>query len=71
VDIGADGTFAFNRSDDVLWGGAISGTGNLVQIGPGRLDLAGGAGNGFTGDLYVQGGIFGMVEGATLAPANT
>ena len=71
MDIGADGTFAFNRSDDVLWGGAISGTGNLVQIGPGRLDLAGGAGNGFTGDLYVQGGIFGMVEGATLAPANT
>ena len=53
MDIGADGTFAFNRSDDVLWGGAISGTGNLVQIGPGRLDLAGGAGNGFTGDLYV------------------
>ncbi|WP_143190265.1 autotransporter outer membrane beta-barrel domain-containing protein, partial [Aureimonas altamirensis] len=71
VDIGAGGTFAFNRSDDVLWGGAISGTGNLVQIGPGRLDLAGGAGNGFTGDLYVQGGIFGMVAGATLAPANT
>lgn len=71
VAIGAGGILAFNRSDDVLWFGNISGSGNLVQIGPGRLDLAGGAGDGFAGDLYVQGGVFGMVQGATLAPADT
>ncbi|MGA2031457.1 MAG: autotransporter-associated beta strand repeat-containing protein [Thermoguttaceae bacterium] len=34
-------TLAFNRSDAVTLGNAISGTGGLVQLGPGRLILGG------------------------------
>jgi len=34
-------TFAFNRSDSVTFSGVISGTGALVQMGPGTLTLTG------------------------------
>ncbi len=71
VQINPDAALAFNRADNVRFGGGLSGTGDLVQVGPGRLDLTGSAGNGFNGDLYVQGGTLGLIDGATLNPANT
>ncbi|MPZ37013.1 MAG: hypothetical protein GEU95_02935 [Rhizobiales bacterium] len=36
-DVTNDGTLAFSRSDDIPFGGAISGSGNVVQMGPGIL----------------------------------
>ena len=38
-DVSDNATFAFNRSDSVTFGGVISGTGALVQIGSGTLTL--------------------------------
>ena len=45
---------AFNRSDDVTYGGVISGTGSLTQAGPGQLTLTGN--NTFTGGTTVNAG---------------
>jgi autotransporter-associated beta strand protein len=36
-----DGTLAFNRADDLAFGGAITGSGSLVKQGAGRLTLDG------------------------------
>jgi len=69
IDAGA--TLAFNRSSDTQWGGNVSGSGNLVQMGPGRLDKIGNS-PGFDGNLYVQGGVMGLAGRATaLSTANT
>ena len=45
---------AFNRSDDVTYGGVISGTGSLTQAGSGQLTLTGT--NTFTGGTTVNAG---------------
>jgi autotransporter-associated beta strand protein len=49
-----NGTLAFNRSDDVTFAGAISGSGGLTQIGAGTLTLTGANTN--TGTTTVSGG---------------
>lgn len=53
-----NGTLAFNRSDAVAFGGIVSGSGGLMQIGPGILTLTGA--NTYTGGTLVG-------AGATLA----
>lgn len=69
IDAGA--TLAFNRSTYTQWGGNVAGSGNLVQMGPGRLDKIGHS-PGFNGNLYVQGGVVGLVgRGTALSTANT
>jgi autotransporter-associated beta strand protein len=40
-NVATAGTLAFNRSDNILYAGAISGTGELVQAGTGALVLTG------------------------------
>lgn len=68
-DIVDEGTLAISRSDYLVIGGRVSGSGNVVQKGPGRLDLTGNSGD-FTGDLYVAGGILGVVNNASLGARN-
>jgi outer membrane autotransporter protein len=46
--------FAFNRSDAFAFGGGISGTGSVIQIGPGTLTLT--AANNYSGGTTVSGG---------------
>ena len=49
-----DATLAFNRSGSLTYGGVISGTGTLVNQGPGTVSLTGA--NTFTGDTLLQAG---------------
>ena len=49
-----NGEVIFNRSDDYTFGGIISGTGDLTQVGPGMLTLTGN--NTFTGITTVATG---------------
>lgn len=61
-----NGTLAFNRSDDHAFGGSISGTGGVTQLGSGITELTGA--NTYTGATVVQGGtllINGDQSGAT------
>ncbi len=53
-DVVDNGTLAFNHADDVTFAGVISGTGGLVQAGPGALSLTGA--NTYTGGTLVFGG---------------
>ncbi len=53
-DISNGGTLVFDRSDALTFGGAISGAGNLVQMGSGTLILTGG--NSYSGGTLVSGG---------------
>src|SRR6202030_1571461 len=50
-DVLDNGTLAFNRSDNITFGGVISGTGALDQIGPGTLVLTGA--NSYSGGTMV------------------
>jgi outer membrane autotransporter protein len=79
-DIANNGTLVFNRSDDVTFGNAMSGSGNLLQSGPGSLTLTGdssafaGASNVAAGALIVNGklgGTLSVASGATLAGTGT
>lgn len=70
ANIAGPGTLTFNRSDNLTYSGSISGTGALVQKGPGRLDLTTGNSSGFNGDLYVAGGALGIVDGAIVSANN-
>ena len=51
-----DGTLTFNRSDDIVFNGGIDGTGQVVQRGSGRLELAN-TGNRYSGGTVVEQGI--------------
>ncbi len=50
----SNATLAFNRSDNISLGTAISGTGGLTQIGPGTLTLT--AANTYSGKTAITGG---------------
>ena len=56
-DVVANGVLAFNRSNDVVFDGAVSGTGELHQVGAGKLTL--------TGENALAGGAT-VAEGSTL-----
>ena len=60
-DVSDNATFAFNRSDSVTFGGVISGTGALAQIGSGTLTLT--ADNSYGGGTTIN-------TGATLQLGN-
>ncbi len=60
-DVSDNATFAFDRSDSVTFGGVISGTGALVQIGAGTLTLT--ADNSYGGGTTIN-------TGATLQLGN-
>ena len=75
-----DGALVFNRSDSVTFGGAISGTGGLTQVGSGTLILSGtntysGNTNVNAGRVLVDGslgaGSVNVASGATLGGTGT
>jgi outer membrane autotransporter protein len=51
-DVADNGILAFDRSDTVIFGGAVSGTGSLVQAGDGTLVLTGA--NTYTGGTTIS-----------------
>src|SRR5690606_36481867 len=55
------GALIFDRSDDVIFSGDISGTGDLTQRGGGATILTGNSD--LTGDLYVTGGTLQVSDG--------
>ncbi|WP_277557508.1 autotransporter-associated beta strand repeat-containing protein [Ereboglobus sp. PH5-10] len=57
------GTLTFNRSDAVTYAGAITGAGDLVQLGGGATTLTGA--NALTGNLVVKNGSLQIGSGAT------
>jgi len=59
------GSLAFNRSDNVIYSGAFSGTGSLTQAGTGSLTLTGA--NTYTGATTVSAGTLTLASGAGLA----
>ena len=59
-----NGTLAFNRSDTYVVSSPISGSGNLTQIGPGTLTLAGP--NDYSGTTLVSGGTLALANSAAL-----
>jgi autotransporter-associated beta strand protein len=58
-----NGTLAFNRSDVFTFGGLISGTGSVRQIGTGTTILT--ADNSFTGGTTINGGTLQLGNGGT------
>ena len=66
-DITNNAALAFNRSDDVTYGGVISGTGSLTQAGSGQLTLTGT--NTFAGDTTVNAGLL-TVNGSLASGVN-
>ena len=57
-------TLAFDRSDDIAYGGVISGTGQLIKQGAGKLTLSGA--NTYTGATFVNGGTLEISADANL-----
>ncbi|WP_266171348.1 autotransporter-associated beta strand repeat-containing protein [Dyella subtropica] len=55
-DIVDNGTLVFNESNAVMYSNAISGNGNLIQQGAGKLVLAGSNSSAFTGTTTVANG---------------
>jgi len=62
-DVANNGTLAFGRSGVSTFGGAVSGSGALVQMGPGTTILAGA--NTYAGGTTVSGGTLQLGDGAT------
>ncbi|WP_245295167.1 autotransporter-associated beta strand repeat-containing protein [Manganibacter manganicus] len=62
-DVVNDGTLAFNRSDSVAFGGMISGSGSVTQIGTGTTILT--ADNSYTGGTTIAGGTLQLGNGGT------
>ena len=60
---------AFNRSDDVTFGGNISGDGRLMLMGPGKVALTGA--NSYTGGTVIGGGIVEAGSDAAFGAAGT
>ncbi|WP_454918250.1 autotransporter-associated beta strand repeat-containing protein [Xanthobacter sediminis] len=63
--IANSGTVAFNRSDDILAPGAVTGSGALVQRGTGALQLVGA--NSAAAGTRVEAGTLRLMNGVTLA----
>ena len=63
-NVADNGTLAFNRSDDVIFSGIISGGGSLVQRGTGTLTLNGA--NTYSGGTSILGGALQVSGGANL-----
>lgn len=62
-NVATAGTLAFNRSDNILYAGAISGTGSLVQAGAGALVLTGTSS--YTGGTRITAGTLVLGNGGT------
>ncbi|MBR8302418.1 autotransporter outer membrane beta-barrel domain-containing protein [Burkholderia dolosa] len=62
-DVTNNGTLAFNRSDTVTFGGAISGSGALTQLGTGTTVLGGN--NTYTGGTTISAGTLQLGNGGT------
>lgn len=62
-DVTNSGTLAFYRSDDITFGGAISGTGDLVKLGANTLTLT--ANSTYTGGTTISGGTLQIGNGGT------
>ncbi|WP_188052191.1 autotransporter outer membrane beta-barrel domain-containing protein [Aureimonas fodinaquatilis] len=58
----------FNRADSASYGGTLTGSGVIVQQGPGRLDLT--SSNSFSGDIYAANGTLGINNGAIVSAGN-
>lgn len=63
VCIANEGSVIFNRSDDIAYGGVVSGSGNLVKDGDGTLTLTGV--NSYTGGTEVNSGTLQVGDGGT------
>ncbi|MFD4840088.1 DUF6850 family outer membrane beta-barrel protein [Achromobacter sp. NPDC058515] len=63
VDIASGGTLSFNRGDRVLFGGNVSGAGELRHAGTGALVLTGQ--NTYTGNTTIQSGTLQVGDGGT------
>jgi autotransporter-associated beta strand protein len=59
----------FNRSDNISFGGVISGSGSLAQAGPGMLTLTGA--NTYTGGTTISGGTLRVGAGGTFGSLGT
>lgn len=62
-DVANSGVLAFNRSDSLAYGGAVSGSGSLVQQGTGSLVLTGA--HTYTGGTTVAAGTLQVGDGGT------
>ncbi len=63
-DVTDNGSLVFNRSDDVIFGGIVSGSGSLVKTGGKLLTLTGA--NTYAGGTTVEGGTLEIASGAAL-----
>ncbi|WP_312283781.1 autotransporter domain-containing protein [Candidatus Igneacidithiobacillus taiwanensis] len=59
-----DGVLSFNRSDDIVFPGEISGLGMVWQQGPGTLQLTGN--NSYSGGTVITGGTLGIANGSAI-----
>ena len=66
-DVVDNGIFAINRSDTYSFGGAISGSGAVVQIGPGTTILTGT--NSYSGGTAINAGVLAVSADANLGAA--
>ena len=62
-DVANNGTLLFDRSDTLAFGGMISGSGSLVQAGPGTTVLTGA--NSYTGGTTIAAGTLRLGDGGT------
>ncbi len=62
-DVTNNGTLAFDRSDNVIFGGIVSGTGSVGQIGTGATILT--ASNTYTGGTTISAGTLQLGNGGT------
>ncbi|QKC95896.1 autotransporter outer membrane beta-barrel domain-containing protein [Mesorhizobium sp. NZP2298] len=67
-DVNNNGTFAFNRSNELTYGGIISGSGMVRQIGGGTTILTGA--NTYSGGTAIDGGTLQVSEDGNLGAAS-
>ncbi|MBX9748059.1 MAG: autotransporter-associated beta strand repeat-containing protein [Roseococcus sp.] len=68
-NVANSGALVFNRSDNVTFGGVISGSGSLAQAGAGTLTVTGV--NTHTGGTSITGGTLSIAAGAALSSNST